>query len=225
MVLTSEPTDNVTITVSGHANTDATVSPSTLIFTSTNWDMPRTVSVTAALDDIDKGDENEVTLTHALKITAAEYDSVTAEDVVVTLTENDTAGVFIEVIGSGVSAEIDEGDTLHYGMALRSEPTANVTISITSNNADVTVSPTSLSFNDSNWNTYKGVAITAGHDADIIIDDNATITHTVTGTGEYVSITAPSGLIEVFDVRVVATAGGQQVPRRAAQSRGMERAK
>ena len=49
VVLTSESTDNVTITVSGHANTDATVSPSTLIFTSTNRGMPRTVSVTAAL--------------------------------------------------------------------------------------------------------------------------------------------------------------------------------
>ena len=197
VVLTSEPTEDVTVTVSGYANTDATVSPSILTFSDSNWSQQQTVTVIAAEDDIDKGDSNEVTLTHALTTTAAEYGSVTAEDVVVTLTDDDTAGAFTTPIGN-LPAYYDEGDTEQYFLQLSSQPTADVTIAISTDNADVTVSPTNLTFTESNWNTYQQVTFTIAHDSDID-DDDATISHTLTGTGEYSGITGPSVALVVSD--------------------------
>ena len=63
VVLDTQPTADVTVTVAGHAGTDVTPDPTTLTFTPSNWDTPRTVTVTAA-DDADTTDDT-VTLTHS----------------------------------------------------------------------------------------------------------------------------------------------------------------
>ena len=52
VVLDTEPTANVTVTVAGHAGTDVTPNPTTLTFTASNWDTAQTVTVTAG-DDAD----------------------------------------------------------------------------------------------------------------------------------------------------------------------------
>ena len=51
VVLDTEPTHEVTVTVGGHAGTDVSPSASTLIFTTSNWDQAQTVTVTALNDD------------------------------------------------------------------------------------------------------------------------------------------------------------------------------
>ena len=48
VVLGSEPTAEVTVTVSGHVGTDVTVSDATLTFTPADWSTAQTVTVTAA---------------------------------------------------------------------------------------------------------------------------------------------------------------------------------
>ena len=50
VVLDSEPTANVVVTVAGHAGTDVTPNPTTLTFTTSNWDTAQTVTVTAGND-------------------------------------------------------------------------------------------------------------------------------------------------------------------------------
>ena len=52
VVLDTEPTADVTVTVAGHAGTDVTPDPTTLTFTSTTWSTAQTVTVTAG-DDAD----------------------------------------------------------------------------------------------------------------------------------------------------------------------------
>ena len=52
VVLDTEPTANVTVTVAGHSGTDVTPNPATLTFTSTTWSTAQTVTVTAG-DDAD----------------------------------------------------------------------------------------------------------------------------------------------------------------------------
>ena len=56
VVLTTQPAGDVTMTVSGHAGTDLTLSGTTLTnnvltFTDRNWGTAQTVKVTAAEDD------------------------------------------------------------------------------------------------------------------------------------------------------------------------------
>ena len=64
VVLDSQPTANVTVTVAaGHAGTDVTPSPTSLTFTPMNWGTAQTVTVTAGGDDADTANDS-VALTH-----------------------------------------------------------------------------------------------------------------------------------------------------------------
>ena len=60
--LGTEPSAEVTVTVSGQIGTDVSVDKATLTFTSDNWNTPQAVKVTAA-DDHDTSDD-AVTLAH-----------------------------------------------------------------------------------------------------------------------------------------------------------------
>ena len=98
----------VTATVSG--SEEVTVSPEALTFTGSDWDVVRTVTVTAAHDP-DAAPET-ATVTHA--VTGADYESngVTAADVTVRVTDDDplpalTVGLESETVAeAGGTAEV-----------------------------------------------------------------------------------------------------------------------
>ena len=83
VLLTMEPTADVTVTVTVPSGADVTVNPSPLTFTTGNWDAPQTVTVSTSADT--DTDDDEVTLTHT--VSGGGYQSVTAADVEVTVTE------------------------------------------------------------------------------------------------------------------------------------------
>ena len=72
VVLDSQPTADVTVTVGGHAGTEVTPTPTSLIFTTSNWSTAQTVTVTAA-DTVTMNDT--VTLTHSAESTDSNYSS------------------------------------------------------------------------------------------------------------------------------------------------------
>ena len=89
VVLMSEPTGEVTVTPSlGSGDTDVTVSAA-LTFTATDWDQAQTVTVTAAQDTDAANDTAEIG--HA--VSGADYgdNGVTADDVPVTVEDDETA--------------------------------------------------------------------------------------------------------------------------------------
>ena len=88
VVLDSQPTADVTVTVGGHAGTEVTPTPTSLIFTTSNWSTAQTVTVTAA-DTVTMNDT--VTLTHSAESTDSNYSSITIADVTVTVNDDDTA--------------------------------------------------------------------------------------------------------------------------------------
>ena len=94
VVLASEPTAPVTVTVSGTSGTDLTAPAEGLVltFTPQNWDVPQTVTVTAA-DDADVLADAAVELSHA--VSGGDYGATAVPGPVVTVTivENDTATV------------------------------------------------------------------------------------------------------------------------------------
>ena len=97
VALSSQPTGTVTVRVEVTGGDDVTVSPDTLIFTESNWDVPQTVTVEAG-DDPDASDET-VMLRH--EVFGADYGGVeggagtTAAAVTVTVTDNDTPATAI----------------------------------------------------------------------------------------------------------------------------------
>ena len=136
VVLNTLPTGNVEVVISSN-NTDVTVpsSSSPLTFTAGNWNLAQTVTVSAGQDD-DAANEM-ATLTH--DPSGVDYDSVSNASLTVTVTDNDTRGVKV----SRTSLTVNEGGMNTYTVVLKTEPTANVTVTIVDpiDNADVTAEP------------------------------------------------------------------------------------
>ena len=179
VVLNSQPTANVTVTVAGHAGTDVTPSPTSLTFTSTTWGTAQTVTVTAG-DDADTAND-AVTLTHSAASTDTGYEGISIDGVAVTVTDNDAAkGVTVSTTALTVTEEDTTGDS--YTVVLDSQPTATVTVTVAGHaGTDVTPSPTSLTFTTTNWGTAQTVTVTAGDDADAV-NDSVALTHSAAST-------------------------------------------
>ena len=172
--LDTQPADTVTVTVGGASgDVSVTGSPVTLTFTMDNWNLEQTVTVNAA-EDADATADAMVTLTHAV----TGYDTVSSgANVVVTVTENDTAGVRI----SPTTLTIAEGDTDTYTVVLDSQPAGNVAVTVGGESGDVSVTGSPLTFTVDNWNLEQTVTVNAAEDADATADAMVTLTHAVTG--------------------------------------------
>ena len=209
VVLDTDPTANVTVTVANGDNTAVAVDTnagtngdqSTLTFTAGgdgsgsgagngNWATAQTVTV-RALNDGDGANES-FNLTHSATATGstAPYHNITIDPVAITTTD---AGHGVVVSESTLSvAENDE--TATYTVVLKSQPGGNVEITTTSGaTGTATVSPTSLSFTNSDWNTPKTFTVT-GMGA-----GSTSISHGVTtGTTDYpISTTIPPVAVTV----------------------------
>ena len=189
LVLSSRPTGDVSVSITGQASTDLTLSSDTLTFTTGDWDVGQTVTVSAAEDD-DGVTDAGVTLTHTTS--GGGYGSTTVPDVEVSITENDSAGIVI----SRDSLTVGEGDAAgsSYMVKMATQPTGDVTVTVSGHaGADLTLSGTTLTnnqltFTTTNWATAQTVTVKAGQDNDAV-NDTATLTHTASG-GDYASITA-----------------------------------
>lgn len=83
-------------------------------------------------------------------------------------------------------------------MVLDAEPTGNVVIAMSSDNADVTAQPASLTFTTGNWQTVQAVTVAAAHDDDAA-DDAATVSHQASGADGYAGIAVASVNVAVAD--------------------------
>ena len=86
VVLTSQPTGSVTVTVS-ESSADFSVSDTSLTFTTVNWDQVQTVTVTAVNDSLDEPSPEVASITHSAS--GGGYNSVTITSVSVSVTDND----------------------------------------------------------------------------------------------------------------------------------------
>ena len=211
VVLDSEPTGNVTITVESGTPSAATVSPATLTFTTTNWSSSQTVTVTGVDDDLDNpGNQRQVTISHGVSASGTDYEDETAASVVVTVGDDDGTGVTIKESDGSTSVTEKAGDGRDdtYTVVLDSEPIANVTITVTSGTVGAaTVSPATLTFTTTNWGTAQTVTVTGvDDDVDQSSDRSVTISHGATSSdADYngISISDVTAVVMDDDVRGV----------------------
>ena len=194
VVLDTQPTATVTVTIVDPTdNADVTADPASLTFTTSNWSTAKTVTVSAAEDD--DSTEDTATVTHT--VAGGDYGAITAQDVDVTVTDDDTPGITF----APTSLTVGEGGTGTYTVVLDTLPTGTVTVVILSNNTDVTASSSTLTstltFTTTNWNSAQTVTVTAGQDADAA-DDTATLTHFPSGA-DYDSLSDASLTVTVTD--------------------------
>ena len=165
VVLDTQPMADVTITVMRSSGDDEnlTASPATLTFTNSNWNTEQTVTVSAA-EDADS--ENGTALfTHAVAGPGTVYHGLPAPGVTATESDNDPPGVMV----SETTLSVPEGGSASYTVMLETQPTDDVTITVTrsvSGDEDLTASPATLTFTNSNWNTEQTVTVSAVEDDD-----------------------------------------------------------
>ena len=185
-------TGAVTIAIASD-NPDVTVSPTEV--TLRPLDMaPRTITVTAA-SDADRNDES-ATLTHTAN-GAHYYDVIATVGVKVNDTTAPPPAPDPALSVSATALRLAEGGSAAYTVALATRPADNVTVTIASDNADVTTRPASLSFTTANWSTPQRVTVSAASDGDTA-NDTATLTHTASGGG-YADAPAVSVTVSVTD--------------------------
>ena len=127
-------------------------------------------------------DENDETIVFTLKGGSGYTVNKDKKTTTVTIIDDDTRGLQFHRRW----ADVAEGGSETLTLRLSSQPTAAVTVKIVSNNQDVTVSPTSLTFNPSGsnlWSRARNVTVSAAQDDDAV-DDTATLTYTTSG-GDY----------------------------------------
>ena len=87
VVLNTQPTASVTVTVGGLGSSDLTANPASLTFTTVNWQTAQTVTVTAG-SDTDLTDDT-VALSHSAASSDSAYQGITIAGLTVTVTDND----------------------------------------------------------------------------------------------------------------------------------------
>ena len=194
VVLTSQPTDDVTVTITHSGAGDIGMDHQELTFTGSDWETAQTVTVSAAQDDDARDDV--ATLSHSVASTDTDYNGISVSQVAVTATDDETAGVSIKP----TKLTIAEGGSDAYQVVLTSQPTDDVTVTITHSGAgDIGMDHQELTFTDSDWEAAQTVAVAAAQDDDAR-DDTATLSHSVSSTdGDYNGVTVSAVDVTVRD--------------------------
>src|SRR5439155_1218302 len=114
--------------------------------------------------------------------TDPDYNNQNAADVSVTNTDNDVAGITVNPTSGLTTTEA--GGTATFTVVLTSQPTANVSIGLSSSDlTEGTVAPASLTFTTANWNVAQPVTVNGAqhpfptrHTSDLIVTASATST-------------------------------------------------
>ena len=173
------------VTIAGFDGTDLTVAPAQLDFNFDNGVTSFDVMVTA--DEDSDAVQDSVTLTHTINSAIVRNGMLR-----VTVRENDSRGVTV----TPTSLEVNEDSQGTYTVVLDSEPTGDVTVSVSGASGDVTVNPSQLSFNTTDWFQAKPITVTAAADADGISDPAVTLRHTVRGA-DYAGMRADNVTVTV----------------------------
>ena len=181
----------VTVALASGDAQAAVVSPSSLTFTSDDWNRLQTVTVTGVEDD-DTAAET-VAIVHTAS--GGGYDSMTAQ-FEVTVVDDDTQGVTI----APAEVTVDEGASLAdaYTVVLDTLPTGEVTVTPASDDARAAaVTPARLTFTPDNWNLPQSVDV-AGVTDDDADHETVTVRHAVAGA-DYAGVDAGQVTVRVTD--------------------------
>lgn len=229
LALSKAPSSSVTINLQtivnnyGTYTAEVTVSPTSVTFNSSNWNTPRTITVTAVNDTINEGPEI-TQIGHIIATTDSAFKEVNAPTLNVIVADNESNGSstvsLLQTQNSTLALEGGGADS--YYLTLRRSPTAAVAMTINTG-SDLTASPPSLSFTTSNWNIPQKVDITAVDDAIIEGTESVTVTNVANG-GVYSNVNT-NVAVTVMDndggsVIIAETNGGTSVNESSATTSG-----
>jgi large repetitive protein len=169
--LQTQPTADVAVSFSSSDSTEGTVSPASATFNAVNWASPQTITVTGVDDKMQDADQPyRINIAPAVS-KDGNYDKMVSMDVAVINNDDDTARITVSKISGNTS---ESGGTATFTIVLDTQPAADVTMGISSSNqAEGTVSDSSVTFTSANWASPKTITVT-GVDDDSTADGSQT---------------------------------------------------
>ncbi|MDA0698630.1 MAG: VCBS repeat-containing protein, partial [Chloroflexi bacterium] len=192
------------------ANTTTASGTATLTFTSANYYVAQTVTITAVDDSVGEGRHTAV-ITARVYGGPSSFEGVVATSFTAEITDNDKALLLGDTAGS---TDVTEGGaTDSYSVTLSMQPTTTVYVEpYNVSSAQLTFSPASLAFSTTNYNVPQVITVTALDDSAVEGYHTQSIGHTVTNYGntnrEQVAPTSLTANISDNDSRVVITETG-----------------
>ncbi len=166
VVLTSEPSSSVSIDVSSSDPSEATVDLATVVFDASDWMVPVVVTLSPVDDAIDDGDQPYTIEIGPITSADAGYAAIDPQDIAGTNLDDDRAGV---VVSRSDVTTSEGGRNEVFTLVLTSEPTASVSIDVSSSDpSEATVDLAAVVFDDSDWMIPVVVTISP---VDDLVDD------------------------------------------------------
>ena len=162
--LKTQPTATVAVDISVPAGEDASVSPTSLTFTTDKWDEAQTVTITTSHDDDGEFDSFEITHDPS----GGDYDDVGHASLLVIIGDDDSPN--LDISKSTIVVTEDETTDPEFTVQLTTQPTAEVTVMVTSNNTAkaTVVQGSSLTFTTEAWDDPQTVKVRPVHDDDAV---------------------------------------------------------
>jgi len=216
VVLNSQPLSDVKLAIASGNPTEATAAPTTLTFTTANWDQAQTVTVTGINDNVDDDNQTSIVTVSVVDVDSDDaFDALADQTVTVTTIDDDIAGITLTQSG-GSTAVTEGGATDTLTLVLNTQPTNDVVITFTPD-GQTQLDQTTVTFTTANWDQAQTVTVTAVDDAAIEGSHTSTINPAVTSTdAKYnglalapVAVTVTDNDIQTVNLSVSANSGSE----------------
>ncbi len=186
VVLDSQPTGTVTVNVASSNTSVATVNKTSLTFTTSNWNVVQTVTITAKDDSIDNaGNKRATSITHTVNASGTDYVDETATSVAVTVNDDDGTPVVSLALTSSSIGEKGGSTTVIATMTGTASTDVVLTVSAAAGTGavagDFNLTGTTLTITAGAQVSTGSVTITAVDNAVDSANKSVTVSATATG--------------------------------------------
>ncbi len=166
VVLDAEPQNDVVLMVAANDTTEATADPLSLTFTPANWNTPQFVTVTGQDDLLADGDILSLVIVSVDDAASDSFFRPLADQSAVVKTVDDDLASFLVIESNGNTLVREGGNTDSVDVVLTSVPLTPVTLNVVSQDPlEVSLTPSSLTFNSTNWDQPQSVLFAAVNDS------------------------------------------------------------
>ena len=165
VALNKQPLTDVVLTAVSSDSSEVTVTPTTLVFTPTDWNIAQDITVTGVDDSVVDGTQtSQVTIRVDADVSDDAFDTVSPQVVTVVTEDNEVAG--FAIAESGTDTTVDEsGTTDTFTVVLDHQPLSDVELVVTSETpTEVTAALIPLTFTPTNWDIPQTVIVTGADD-------------------------------------------------------------
>lgn len=166
--LSKAPTKNQTVTLSYEGN-DITLNRTSLTFTPGNYNVPRTITINSIHDETHYKDKN-VNILLTSPYVGNKVINATIKNIDISPEK------FGNIVTSTNTLNVNENGSVTFTVKLDQAPTNNQIINLSTNNNNITLDKTSLTFTPSNYNTTQTVTVRGAHDGSSFDNKTSVIT-------------------------------------------------